>query len=656
MNKRFGILTILIVFLFCNKGFSLSPLSGRESPEKIAKMIEMYKQALHTNPYDKFAYGYLGAAYSSLGRDEEAIKVYKQAISLDPDSDFAYFGLGATYYKLKRYPEAIEAFKQLIRIKPNLASAYDSIGMSYGKSERYQEAAKAFKQAISIKPDFAEAYGNLGITYGKLECYSEAVEAYKQAIRIKPDYVRAHQSLGENYVSLENFDLALEQYKILKNLDKDSASKLFDMLPAHTQAAFDGLEKKRMHERIYDKKYQYEKQKALAKILAFDEQAASIYRKDIYGRVGEYAAEKLYAQPDVFAFYKKWQPWRIKDDKVRRACYADIQAMNRLVKQEETSHLQKIDNLQEKVFILQWLTEGIKRGVVTSSAKIYDKLISHLHSHIKEVNILLSEYQKKSDTGEFAVTPKQKAEITALEIMKKKLEKQIDALTGNLESATKKSEEVKRKSIFAHIKNIRMFMWKPHSVFEKNGNVFIADKKGQTKQLTFSGKDSQPSLSSDKKAVVFVRAVPDRRVGIDIRLEEDVEANEIRTIDIKGKNPELIVKAGRIPPVGCRFLARLNSPQFSPDGKNVYFMTMSWGTSDAICRAAIDTKELCYIRPGNTLEVIKKGKYAGYLIIKDHRYLLGGGSYDWFRLLYPDGKECSVIGKTDKNFKDMYVK
>ena len=217
-----------------------------------------------------------------------------------------------------------------------------------------------------------------------------------------------------------------------------------------------------------------------------------------------------------------------------------------------------------------------------------------------------------------------------------------------------------------------------YAVSEKNGNIFITDKKGQTKQLTFSGKDSQPSLSPDEKTVVFVRNTPDKKIKVNMGQKDEVEANEIWIIDADGKNPKLVIEAGKesLTPKGMEAhrlakekgieapkgkeltitLAKLSSPQFSPDGKLLYFMSMRWVTSDAIHIMNLNNKFVCFVTDGNSLEVIKKGKYTGHLIVKKHRYFLGGGSYDWFYLLSNYGIENAPLGETDKNFKDMYVK
>jgi tetratricopeptide (TPR) repeat protein len=110
------------------------------------------------------------------------------------------------------------------------AEYWFNLGCFYYESGLYNEAIEACKQAIRIKPDAAEAQGMLGVAYNGLGRYVEAVEAYKQAIRIKPDLALAHYGLGISYIILGRKSDALEEYKILKELDKELANKLFDLI------------------------------------------------------------------------------------------------------------------------------------------------------------------------------------------------------------------------------------------------------------------------------------------------------------------------------------------------------------------------------------------------------------------------------------------
>jgi tetratricopeptide (TPR) repeat protein len=76
----------------------------------------------------------------------------------------------------------------------------------------------------------ADELMNLGILYGMSGKHQEAIDAFKQTIRIRPDDASAHFALGLNYILKGNKSSALDEYKILKNLNKERANLLYNMI------------------------------------------------------------------------------------------------------------------------------------------------------------------------------------------------------------------------------------------------------------------------------------------------------------------------------------------------------------------------------------------------------------------------------------------
>ena len=110
------------------------------------------------------------------------------------------------------------------------AKALYSEGLPFLWKEDYEKALRLFKEAVKKDPRYANAYFQIGYCNAQLGRYQEALEGYKQAILIKPDFVIAHFYLALSHLELADKNSALGEYRILKNLDRDYADDLFNMI------------------------------------------------------------------------------------------------------------------------------------------------------------------------------------------------------------------------------------------------------------------------------------------------------------------------------------------------------------------------------------------------------------------------------------------
>ncbi len=164
--------------------------------------------------------------------------------------------------------------------------------------------------------------------------------------------------------------------------------------------------------------------------------------------------------------------------------------------------------------------------------------------------------------------------------------------------------------------------------------------------------------SPDRSLVAFVKATPASLVETGAGAEE---ATELWTSHADGTGARMWLRGHRGRTTE-ETLASFSALQFSPDGRRIYFLSAAWATSAAVHVLDLRTGKESYVGPGNSLEVIQTGRYAGDLIVCQHRYFLAGGSYDWLWLLTPDGHEVGAIaddGQTaaerEKAFRELYV-
>ena len=188
------------------------------------------------------------------------------------------------------------------------------------------------------------------------------------------------------------------------------------------------------------------------------------------------------------------------------------------------------------------------------------------------------------------------------------------------------------------------------TVSVKDGNIQFTDKSGKTTALTSSGRDSAPVLAPDGKWVVFVRKVDGKKIATG---SDEMDPTELWQVRVDGKEPSLLLR--------CResekpesVIAAFENLQFSTDGKLLYFVSPAWATSGAVHVVDTTNRKERYLFAGNNLKLVSSGEYKDCLLVQQHRYFIGGGSYDWFWLLRTDGKEIGPVGEDTSTFEATY--
>ncbi len=180
-----------------------------------------------------------------------------------------------------------------------------------------------------------------------------------------------------------------------------------------------------------------------------------------------------------------------------------------------------------------------------------------------------------------------------------------------------------------------------------SGNIVVSEN-GQTRELTRSGRDDEPVLARDGQWVIYTRKGPRPAKDDGETCLSGDGADEIRRVRLDGSQDERLVKGHAGKDVKIQ-LCGFNAKQFSSDGRRLYFLSPAWATSAAVHVLDMQTGKVKYLMPGNDLFVVNdcKGEHRDRLIVQQHRYLQFGGSYDWWWLFEPTGKEIAPVGDHD---------
>jgi dipeptidyl aminopeptidase/acylaminoacyl peptidase len=186
------------------------------------------------------------------------------------------------------------------------------------------------------------------------------------------------------------------------------------------------------------------------------------------------------------------------------------------------------------------------------------------------------------------------------------------------------------------------------SVLEREGNIFYAGDDGVSTQLTSQHIDSNPLLSPDGQKVIFGRTTQEKA-----EYSEELE-RAIWLSDISGKEVRRILSTHH-DEVPEKTLTQFNNWIFSADGKQLYFLTAAWAVSNAMHVLDLTSGKEHFVTDANDVLIIPKGKYANHLVVSKHKYFKREGSYDYYWLITPKGKEIKMVGK-DKEQAERFIR
>lgn len=155
--------------------------------------------------------------------------------------------------------------------------------------------------------------------------------------------------------------------------------------------------------------------------------------------------------------------------------------------------------------------------------------------------------------------------------------------------------------------------------------------------------DSGLVYAPDSTLVAFVRTSVDRTITIDGADEKVIELWVARPDGSSGRR----ILESKAADDRRAALYSFEKLVFSNDGKRLYFLSDAWTTSGALHVVDIATRRSRYIAPANSILLLRSGQYAGCLVVSQHRYFLGSGSYDLYWMLAEDGDEIGLVSYDD---------
>ncbi len=143
-------------------------------------------------------------------------------------------------------------------------------------------------------------------------------------------------------------------------------------------------------------------------------------------------------------------------------------------------------------------------------------------------------------------------------------------------------------------------------VVEENGNIVAKDESGNEAELTSIGLDRWPALSPDRRTAVFSR----------MRTRGALFPRDIYLARVDGGAPELLVADDPSVLLDHLFeLSGVRAPEFSIDGKRVFFLIDNGFQNDVLCAIDLATKKISLIIGRWDHRLIRQGAYQGHFLV-----------------------------------------
>lgn len=215
------------------------------TPDSLDRSIYLFERAITQDPNYASAWAALGAAYNLKGgflgvaeMSQKAIEFELKALSINPRLSEAHQWLGAAYLSVGRTDDAIDSMKSALQLEPKSAGAHAALARVYwiGKG-MIKEGIVELEKALELNPDAGYSYLQLSLLYTFIGDYANAEKAARKAVDLQErrvsgteglEVVGAHTRLGYVLYRQGRYDEAIDEYQREKEFLESSQHTLRD--------------------------------------------------------------------------------------------------------------------------------------------------------------------------------------------------------------------------------------------------------------------------------------------------------------------------------------------------------------------------------------------------------------------------------------------
>jgi tetratricopeptide (TPR) repeat protein len=142
-------------------------------------IVAFQKQA-DLNPYDEYAYGALGWAYTTARKYDDAAAAFNKSLEIDPLSEYAHAALGGMYSESHQYDKAVPELEKAVSLKSDDAALQISLGDAYLNLGQDDKALAAFDRATEISAT-PEVWNNIAYQLSLKKAHLDRAQQYAES-------------------------------------------------------------------------------------------------------------------------------------------------------------------------------------------------------------------------------------------------------------------------------------------------------------------------------------------------------------------------------------------------------------------------------------------------------------------------------------------
>ncbi len=154
---------------------------------------------------------------------QSSIALFGHALDVTRDNYVAHYNRGAAYSDLGRHEQAIVDFDAAIGINPKDAMIHDYRGVAHAALGHHDQAIRAYDEAIALSPTYSSAYYNRGLSELQLGKDEAAIDDFTRAIELDPMSPNAYYNRALVLLDLGNPARAVEDLRIAARLGHEDA-------------------------------------------------------------------------------------------------------------------------------------------------------------------------------------------------------------------------------------------------------------------------------------------------------------------------------------------------------------------------------------------------------------------------------------------------